>query len=512
MQMAQSQPFGVIKCVHAVWNLTAVSHQRLHKKRMMNAGSSGVSPELHRSWYSFGNPLMLVSAAPFFVFLVAVCLLYWAAAGSRRMRLVVLAAANLFFLARFSLIYLALPVAASVDFLVGLGFARWKGKGARRLLVSVSLLLNLGLLAALKVLPLVTAGRLGWLFTLSLSFYCFQSLTYTLDLYQGEIQPTRSYLTYIAGALFFPSMTAGPIPQMGNLLEQLKRPFRLTHQDGGRALLLIAIGLVKKLLIADYLANNLVGRVFDTPALYSSVEILAGIYGYALQLFFDFSGYTDIAIGAALLLGITLPENFKRPYLSVNLSEFWHRWHITFSNWLFVYLFDVLPKRRKLPMLSYAYAVLVTMTLGGLWHGISWTFLIWGVLHGLALGLVFAWKRVRRLPIQGWWAKVLGALLTFNFVCFTWIFFRATSLGNAMDILRGLGALTWSAGNLTPMVVGILVLAAILHSLPPSWFDFSAGLAAKTPFWVQGLAMAGLILLIQTLAGRGSAPFVYGNF
>ena len=160
---------------------------------------------------------MLVSAAPFFVFLVAVCLLYWAAAGSRRMRLVVLAAANLFFLARFSLIYLALPVAASVDFLVGLGFARWKGKGARRLLVSVSLLLNLGLLAALKVLPLVTAGRLGWLFTLSLSFYCFQSLTYTLDLYQGEIQPTRSYLTYIAGALFFPSMTAGSLPHKFSL-------------------------------------------------------------------------------------------------------------------------------------------------------------------------------------------------------------------------------------------------------------------------------------------------------
>src|SRR5208283_1705056 len=147
--------------------------------------------------------------------------------------------------------------------------------------------------------------------------------------------------------------------------------------------------------------NNLVGRVFDTPALYSSVETLVGVYAYALQLFFDFSGYTDIAIGAALLLGVQLPENFRRPYLSVNIADFW---------------------RRKHPLLSYSYAFLITFTLGGLWHGISWTFLIWGVLHGLALGVVFAWKLWRRLPSPHWWAKLLGGLITFNFVCFTWIF------------------------------------------------------------------------------------------
>ena len=159
----------------------------------------------------------------------------------------------------------------------------------------------------------------------------------------------------------------------------------------------------------------------------------------------------------------------------MNVAEFWRRWHITFSNWLRDYLFDVLPKRRKHSLLSYGYAFLITFTLGRLWHGISWNFLIWGVLHGLALGVVFAWKLWRRLPSVHWWAKLLGGLITFNFVCFTWIFFRASSL-------------------------------------PVRWFETSAGLAARTPFWVQGLAMAALILLIQTLAGRGSAPFVYGNF
>lgn len=455
---------------------------------------------------------MLVGAAPFFVFLIAVCLLYWASAGSRRLQLAILVIANLFFLARFSLIYLTLPLAASIDFLVGLGFARWREPAMRRVLLAVSLVVNLGLLVGLKVIPLLKVGSFAWLFPLSLSFYCFQSLTYTIDLYFGEIVPTRDYTAYLTSALFFPSMTAGPIPRQGKLLDQLSKPFSLSAEDGGRALLLIAIGLVKKLLIADYLANNLVGRVFDTPALYSSAEILVGVYAFALQLFFDFSGYTDIAMGAALLLGIELPENFRQPYLSVNIADFWRRWHITFSNWLRDYLFDPLPKKRKRPLLSYSYAFLITFTLGGLWHGISWNFLIWGVLHGLALGVVFAWKQVRRVPSPHWWAKALGILLTFHFVCFTWIFFRATSLENALGILRGLASLTWSTANLTPVVIGVLMLAAVLHSLPSSWFDFSAGWAARAPFWVQGLVMAGLIILIQTLAGRGSAPFVYGNF
>ncbi|MGD0890446.1 MAG: MBOAT family O-acyltransferase [Terracidiphilus sp.] len=455
---------------------------------------------------------MLVSAAPFFAFLVAVCLLYWAGAGSRRFQLAVLVAANLFFLARFSLIYLLLPVAASVDFLVGLGFGRTQRPEMRRILLGISLAINLGLLAGLKLIPLLTAGRFSWLFTLSLSFYCFQSLTYTIDLYFGEMQPTRSYLSYLGASLFFPSMTAGPIPRTRKLLEQFARPFAFTAEDGGTALLLIGIGLVKKLLIADYLANNLVGRVFDTPALYSSVEIVVGVYGYALQLFFDFSGYTDIAMGAALLLGIQLPENFRRPYLAVNVAEFWRRWHITFSEWLRDYLFDVLPKRRKFPVLSYSYAFLITFTLGGLWHGISWNFLIWGVLHGLALGVVFAWKRVRKIPSPAWWAKLLGGLITFNFVCFTWIFFRAPTLDSALSILRGLGELTWGVENLTPLVLGVLAIAAVIHCFPPRWFEISAGWAARAPFWVQGFAMAAVILLIQTLAGRGSAPFVYGNF
>ena len=455
---------------------------------------------------------MPVSSAPFFVFFVAVCLLYWSAGRSRRLQVALLVAANLFFLAKFSLVYLALPLMSSADYLVGRGLGASEEKSTRRLLLGVSLTMNLGLLIGFKLLPHVGGDRWGWLLPLSLSFYCFQSLTYTIDLYLGDMKPATSYVEFLAAALFFPSLTAGPIPRMRILLKQLSKPFELTQEDGARAMLLIGTGLVKKLLIADYLGNNLVGRVFDTPALYSSSEILIAVYGYALELFFDFSGYTDIAIGVGLLLGIRLPENFRQPYLAVNVSEFWRRWHITFSEWLRDYLFDFLPKRRKWPVLSYSYAFLITMMLGGLWHGISWTFLIWGALHGIALGAVFAWKRRRTVPSPALWARLLGGLVTFHFVCFTWIFFRATSLGNALAILRGLGTFTWSLGNVTPMIAAVLLIAAILHCISPRCFDVSAGWAARTPFWVQGAAMAALILLIQTLAGRGAAPFVYGNF
>jgi alginate O-acetyltransferase complex protein AlgI len=459
-----------------------------------------------------GNSPMPLSSGPFFIFLAVVCLLYWLAAWSRRLQLGVLVAANLFFLAHLSVIYLAVPLAAAADFSIGLGLEHAQKKIVRRLLLGGSLVLNLGLLLSLKLLPTATGSSWRWLLPLSLSFYCFQSLTYTIDLYLGEMKPTRSLTRYLAGALFFPSVTAGPIPRMRKLLEQTSQPFALSPEDGARAMLLIGLGLTKKLLIADYLANNLVDRIFDTPALYSSGEILIGIYGYALQLFFDFSGYTDIARGAALLLGIHLPENFRRPYLSVNVAEFWRRWHITFSEWLRDYLFDFFPKRRRFPVLSYSYAFLLTMMLGGLWHGISWNFLIWGALHGGALGVVFAWKRWRRVPSPTGWGKALGGLATFHFVCFTWIFFRAGTLDGALAILRGLASRTWSMSNVTLPVAGVLIVAAIAHSLPSEWFDRAAKASSRTPFWVQGLAMAGLILLIQTLAGRGSAPFVYGNF
>ncbi len=463
---------------------------------------------------------MLLSSAPFFVFFLCIWLCYWLAATRSSARIAVLVAANLFFLAKFGLLYLALPLAATVDFLVGLALGREGASIAkRRALLGVSLVLNVGLLLATKLIPLRVGDRFSWLLTLSLSFYCFQSLTYTIDLYRREddAEPIPNWFAYLAAALFFPVAIAGPILRLHGFLKQLIKPPILTPELAGRALLLIGIGLVKKLLIADYLSENLVTRVFDTPALYSGLEVLAAVYGYALQLFFDFSGYTDIALGCGLLLGLTLPENFRRPYLSPNVGEFWRRWHMSFSFWLRDYIQERLPQnKRKYPLASYCYTAIVTFLLGGLWHGIAWTFLVWGLLHGLALATYGVWrsKRGRRkatLP-----GTIVGTLVTFHFVCFTWIFFNASSLSNAADLLTRLGSLAthqgWTHDNLTLPILGVLALAAIAHCFPLKWLDWSGLTLGKLPFWVQGAALAGLVLAIQSLSGKGSVGFIYGSF
>ncbi len=462
---------------------------------------------------------MSLSSPVFFVFFLCVIALFWALVRSRRTQQIVLLLANLFFLAKFGLAYLLLPLAAMADFAVGRGLGKPdRPSGYRRTLISLSLLLNIGLLIAFKLLPLLQGDRWNWLFTLSLSFYCFQSMTYTIDLYRGDSKAESSPLTYLSTALFFPVILAGPIPRTTKLLRTWAKPFLLNSEQCTTALLLIATGLVKKLLIADYLADNFVNRVFDTPTLYSGLENLLAVYGYALQLFFDFSGYTDIALGAALLLGFNVPENFRTPYLAVNLQDFWKRWHISFSSWLTDYLFESLPKSRKFPPVTYGYAFVLTFLLGGLWHGLTLNFLVWGALHGIGLWcfyLLTLWRRSRGNAgrKQGsTLGNIAGALLTFHFVCSTWIFFRAQDLATAKLILQQIAAHTPGVDNVTPTLASVLVLAALLHCVPNDWFTACARFADRLPFWLQGAALAGVVLLIQSVAGHASAGFVYGNF
>ena len=466
---------------------------------------------------------MSLSSPVFFVFFLCVIALFWALVRSRRAQQVVLLLANLFFLAKFGLVYLLLPLAATADFAVGRGLSGGLGKpdrspGYRRTLVSVSLLLNIGLLVAFKMLPLLQGDRWSWLFTLSLSFYCFQSMSYTIDLYRNDAKAEPDLPTYLSAALFFPVILAGPIPRTAKLLRQWSKPFALTSEQSATALLLIGTGLVKKLLLADYLADNFVNRVFDTPTLYSGAENLLAVYGYALQLFFDFSGYSDIAIGAALLLGFNVPENFRTPYLASNLQDFWKRWHISFSSWLTDYLFESLPKSRKFPPVTYGYAFVLTFLLGGLWHGLTVNFLLWGALHGFGLWcfyLLTLWRRSRGgvARRQGSAAgRVAGALLTFHFVCFTWIFFRAQDLPTAKLLLQQIASHTAGLDNVTPLLAGVMALAALLHCVPNEWFTVCARFGDRLPFWLQGAALAGVVLVIQSLAGHGSAGFVYGNF
>lgn len=453
---------------------------------------------------------MLLTSPAYFAFLVVVFFAFWLARRNRMGALAVILFANYFFCARWDLIYLALiPAASACDFFIGRALGRLRRPAARRALVSMSLLVNVGLIVSVKYSP-----NLPWVLPLGLSFYAFQSLTYTLDIYRRDAEPAPSLLAYLASASFFPTTVAGPITRLSDLIPQWAKWRALSAEDGGRALFLIALGLVKKLLIADYLAENLINRVFDLPKLYSGGEVLAGVYAYAFQLYYDFSGYTDIALGSALLVGIKLPANFNRPYAAQNIADFWRRWHISFSNWLRDYLYFSLPGLRSRWKVFAYLNLVVTMAIGGLWHGASWTFLIWGIWHGAGLAAHRWWQAFRGNARRdtSWAWQVGRALLTFHFVLISWVFFRASSVATAREIFSQVFSGTFSFANVTPGFAIVLAIAAGAHFVPKQWYEGGLRYFVAAPYYAQAVALAAVLLAIQYVAASGSAPFIYSRF
>ena len=469
---------------------------------------------------------MVLSSSVYFVFLVGIFLLYWPLSRWRAGGLAVLLFANYFFYAKWDLFYLALiPAASFIDYSIGLGLGASQKPWVRRLLISCSLLMNLGILATFKYMPFFLSAWSGatghkapewhWTFPLGISFYCFQSLTYTIDLYRKDGKPVRSLLTHMTAVSFFPTTLSGPITRVLSLAPQLEKAGKkLSSEESGRALFRIALGVFKKFLIADYLAENLVNRVFDTPGLYTGMETLIGVWAFAFQLYYDFSGYTDIAIGSAMLLGIKLPENFNRPYTALNISDFWRRWHITLSNWLRDYLYFSLPGlRSKWKIFTYVNLTL-TMVLGGLWHGAGWTFVVWGTLHGVALAVHHGFRTARGnpRPSNNVWIRAISRFLTANYVVFCWIFFRASSFQNARDILGRIASLTVSFANISTGLFAVLAIAAAAHFSPKKWYDFSVQQFVRVPFYAQAAMLALLVLAIEYIAVTGAAPFLYTKF
>jgi alginate O-acetyltransferase complex protein AlgI len=496
---------------------------------------------------------MQVGSGAYYLFVATVFFLYWSAARARRARLGTVLLANYVFCAQFGVFYvLLLPACSLVDYSVGLGLMRFRQPALRRLLVSISIALNLALLIGSRYMPWLLnrhgAIEWDWVFPLGLSFYTFQSLTYTIDLYRRDAAGTHSLLEHFSAVSFFPTIVAGPITRVTELVKQFASAPALSPADGGRAFFLIGLGLMKKALIADYLAANFVNRVFDTPNLYSGAEALLAVYAYSLQLYFDFSGYTDIARGVAQLLGIRLPINFDRPYLAATMTEFWRRWHITFSNWLRDYLYFSLPGKRTkvMPYLN----LVITMILGGLWHGVTWNFAIWGALHGSALAATRLWQSFRapsradppvrgrrpRRPAWGWgqsrgpsadqspnqairppqpgpsWGRPLRIFCTYQFVCLTWIFFRAATLSDALLILNRIASLTPGLENVSWPLAGVLLIAAASMFTGKKLYSQTMDLFANSPFYVHAAALALVAIALQLLGGRSSTPFVYSRF
>jgi alginate O-acetyltransferase complex protein AlgI len=472
----------------------------------------------------FGLSLdLLLSTSTYFVFLFAIFFLYWPLSRVRTLTLAVILFANYFFYAKWDLVYLSLiPAVSSCDYIFGLGLQYSTRTWVRRLLVTASIVMNVGMLALMKYVPFflenwahVTgrpAPEWSWTLPLTLSFYVFQALTYTIDIYRRDAKGTKSYLAHLAAVSFFPTIIAGPITRVSSLIDQFEKPKKLDAADGGRALFLIGMGLMKKLLVADFLGANLVNRVFDFPNLYTGAETLIAVYAYALQIYYDFSGYTDIALGSALLLGIKLPQNFNRPYAAENVADFWRRWHITLSNWLRDYLYFSLPGlRSKWKIFTYTNLV-ITMVIGGLWHGASWNFVIWGALHGIGLAVVRLWQTwTGTAKATGPW-KYVNIFITFHFVTFAWVFFRAASFENAVLILSRIASLTVSFANVSAPLVIVLTIGILAHYIPKRWYDFSVTLFVRAPFYAQAAALALLVIGLQYVAQTGATPFIYNRF
>ncbi len=476
--------------------------------------------------------MMLFTSGTYYVFLIAVFFVYWLVAWRIRLRLVFLVAVSCFFYAAAGGSALLLLIAISaIDFTTTRLMSRSDDRRTRRRLLCISLTVDIGALCVFKypafliqsatgTLSLlritIPDSRLNIVAPIGISFFIFQSLAYVIDVYRKDAEPARSYADCLAFVSFFPTIIAGPILRAKHLLPQLRDRLMLDSTTGGQALFLIALGLVKKIAIADYLSTNLVERVFDFPERFSSLEVLAAVYGYALQIYADFSGYSDIAIGSAMLLGFALPVNFNAPYRSVDLPDFWRRWHISLSTWLRDYVFfSIAGPRSRNAMVLYG-GLIVTMLVGGLWHGPAWTFVLWGLLHGVGLVTVRGWASFRKRFVlakrNSRGARFASIVLTFHFVCFAWVFFRAESVERAVAVLSQLLTFTTDTSNLSLPLAVVISLGFIAHWLPDGWFEIARSGFARLPAPVQACALFALALGLYFVASSDVAPFIYSRF
>ncbi|MGF1583945.1 MAG: MBOAT family O-acyltransferase [Bacteroidales bacterium] len=354
-----------------------------------------------------------------------------------------------------------------------------------------------------------------------ISFYTFQTISYTVDVYRQKLKPVGNIVDFGFYVSFFPQLVAGPIVRASEFIPQLYTSFRLSIQEMGHAWFLIMSGLVKKILISDYISANYVDMVFNNPASFTGFENLMAVYGYSVQIYCDFSGYTDIAIGVALLLGFKLPVNFNSPYKADNIADFWRRWHISLSSWLRDYLYIPLGGNRRGSLRTYA-NLLVTMILGGLWHGASLRFIIWGGLHGIALAAHkfstdhFRGKK-RISQRETTMSRFFSVFITFQFVSFTWLFFRSESISSAFVMMNRI----WNEFGIefVPQILYayssvflLMLFALVVHWLPAGFKEWYRGIYIRTHILVKIVFAVLMVFLFYQFRSAGIQPFIYFQF
>ena len=392
------------------------------------------------------------------------------------------------------------------------------GHWLRRIALFASLLFNLGILILFKYADFFSstisemAGVAPWpmldlILPLGISFYTFQTMSYTIDVYRGKLAAFRDPVDVALYVSFFPQLVAGPIIRADVLVPQIHKAHSLQPALIRAGIALVVWGLCKKVFFADAMAP-IVNEAYANPEMMSGLALLAATYAFAAQIYFDFSGYTDIAIGSALMLGITLPRNFDTPYLSLSIAEFWRRWHISLSTWLRDYLYVSLGGNRKGSARTY-FNLLITMVLGGLWHGAGWNWVVWGVFHGAILSLErmigLAHHRPRSIP-----ATALRWFVTFHLVCISWILFRATDLETAVTIMQRI--LFWSEGLAFapgwPVFVVALLLVVELTGLRARWI----AVIKASPRLALLVTLAACTLFPLVFRGTVNVEFIYFQF
>ncbi len=466
---------------------------------------------------------MLFTQPQFFAFFAAVLAVAWATRRNRHRKIVLLAASYLFY-AAWDWRFLSLIIASTViDFAAGAGLERATSAHVRRAWLGLSLAANLGILAFFKYFnffigsvatllePLGVAQpdrALSIVLPVGISFFTFQTMSYTIDVYRRTLRPVSSLLDFALFVGFFPQLVAGPIVRAAKFLPQLRKAPSFARVDRRACLTLFLTGFIKKACIADTIAPQ-IDSVFATPAYYTTMSIWIAVLLYAIQIYCDFSGYTDMAIACAGLLGYRLGTNFDFPYLATNLGAFWRRWHMSLSSWLRDYLYIPLGGSRGSHFTTYR-NVFLTMLLGGLWHGAAWTFVAWGAIHGGGMVIQRIWTRHVRMP-SNIGSQVLGTVVTFYFVCLAWIFFRAQSFGDAATLLRGFVLFDGGDGlSLSPWLLAWPVILTPVHwmcarRLPRRWLD-------RAPDWAFSGAFGVAAAVAVAFAPLRTDPFIYFQF
>ena len=541
-----------------------------------------------KSWFVYDpkHPLLFNSSLFLGMFLVFY-LVYIFTKKHTYFRTVYVGLFSLFFYYKAGGEYFILLVLSSAlnYFLADQIYKREKQQRIKLCFLVISIIANLGFLGYFKYTNFLIdsfnhlfSGRLQFqdiILPIGISFYTFQTMSYTIDVYRNEIAPAKSFLDFTFFVCFFPQLVAGPIVRAKDFIPQIYQKITLTKKETSFALFLIIGGLLKKAVISDYISINFVDRIFDAPNNYTPFENLMAVYGYSLQIYCDFSGYSDMAIGLALLMGFTLPENFRTPYQSKNITEFWHRWHISLSTWLKDYLYIPLGGNRQGSFCGYlfpfaffagalawaisekpissipliivlvsiillAYSILLspnrkkslrshsnqltTMLLGGLWHGASLRFIIWGALHGFALALhksfreIFPEKSDKNSFTSRRILPIIYTFITFHFVAFCWIFFRAKDFSIAMNVIENIGKVTFDPHQWKVIIEGyrniflLLVIGFIWHFFPAKWNLFLKNSFEKTPLIGKALILAFVFWIVYATASTGPQPFIYFQF